>query len=84
MNNDPYRLGKLCELLTPEFSFKVGLDFDLVQKSVCEGGEGKALPKVLDFAVPFEDLRKMRAGNGTNGNVTKGLEKFTAAVGREP
>ncbi|KAL8838323.1 MAG: hypothetical protein Q9176_005134 [Flavoplaca citrina] len=67
MNNDPYRLGKLCELLTPEFSFKVGLDFDLVKKSVCEGGEGKALPDVLEFAVPFEDLRKMRAGMGRPG-----------------
>ena len=84
MNNDPYRLGKLCELITPEFSFKVGLDFDLVKKSVCEGGEGKALPNVLEFETPFEGLRKMRAGNGTTGNGTKGEGTFVGAAGREP
>ncbi|KAL8873853.1 MAG: hypothetical protein Q9174_000733 [Haloplaca sp. 1 TL-2023] len=69
MNNDPTRLQVLCELITPEFSFKSGLDFDLVKLRICDGAKGTGLPSVGGLALPFEDLKKERAGsNGGNGN----------------
>ncbi|KAL8672312.1 MAG: hypothetical protein Q9168_003228 [Polycauliona sp. 1 TL-2023] len=62
VNNDPYLLGPLCSLLSPRDAAMTGLDFNLVKKSICDGGKGIPLPKVVDLPLPFSELPK---SNGT-------------------